>query len=262
VNFHAERNDCIVALGGGMVGDLAGFVAANFLRGLPLVQVSTSLTSMVDAAIGGKVAVNHPRAKNLIGAFYQPRLVLADTETLTTLHRRELVSGCAEVVKHAMIRDPRLLEYLEERAEGLLMLDKAITSEVVSRSAAIKARIVSEDEKEQGIRVILNYGHTIGHGLEAATNYERFLHGEAVSIGMMGAAMISRQVGLLFQEVVDRQKALLERFGLPTTCSGIDIESLLKAMELDKKVVGKKVRWVLLSGVRNSKPWSHEVSIL
>jgi 3-dehydroquinate synthase len=249
VNFHAERNDSIVALGGGMVGDLAGFVAANFLRGLPLVQVSTSLTGMVDAAIGGKVAVNHPRAKNLIGAFYQPRLVLADTETLTTLPRRELVSGCAEVVKHAMICDPRLLEYLEERAEGLLMLDKAITSEVVSRSAAIKARVVSEDEKEQGIRVILNYGHTIGHGLEAATNYERFLHGEAIAIGMMGAAMISRQVGLLFQEVVDRQKALLERFGLPTTCSGVDIESLLKAMELDKKVVGKKGRWVLLSGI-------------
>ncbi len=249
VNFHAERNDCIVALGGGMVGDLAGFVAATFLRGLSLVQVPTSLTGMVDAAIGGKVAVNHPRAKNLIGAFYQPRLVLADTETLTTLPRQELVSGCAEVVKHAMIRDPRLLEYLEERAEGLLMLDKAITSEVVSRSAAIKARIVSEDEKEQGIRVILNYGHTIGHGLEAATNYGRFLHGEAVAIGMMGAAMISRQVGLLFQEVVDRQKALLERFGLPTTCSGVDIESLLKAMELDKKVVGKKVRWVLLSGI-------------
>ena len=249
VNFHAERNDSIVALGGGMVGDLAGFVAANFLRGLPLVQVSTSLTGMVDAAIGGKVAVNHPRAKNLIGAFYQPRLVLADTQTLTTLPRRELVSGCAEVVKHAMICDPRLLEYLEERAEGLLMLDKAITSEVVSRSAAIKARIVSEDEKEQGIRVILNYGHTIGHGLEAATNYERFLHGEAIAIGMMGAAMISRQVGLLFQEVVDRQNALLERFGLPTSCSGIDIESLLKAMELDKKVVGKRVRWVLLSGI-------------
>jgi 3-dehydroquinate synthase len=249
VNFHAERNDCIVALGGGMVGDLAGFVAATFLRGLSLVQVPTSLTGMVDAAIGGKVAVNHPQAKNLIGAFYQPRLVLADTGTLTTLPRQELVSGCAEVVKHAMIRDPRLLEYLEERAEGLLMLDKAITSEVVSRSAAIKARIVSEDEKEQGIRVILNYGHTIGHGLEAATNYGRFLHGEAVAIGMMGAAMISRQVGLLFQEVVDRQKALLQRFGLPTTCSGVDIESLLKAMELDKKVVGKKVRWVLLSGI-------------
>jgi 3-dehydroquinate synthase len=249
VNFRAERNESIVALGGGVVGDLAGFVAATFLRGLPLVQVPTSLTGMVDSAIGGKVGVNHPQGKNLIGSFYQPRLVLADTETLTTLPKRELVSGCAEIVKHAMIRDPRLLEFLEGRAEGLLMLDKDIATEVVSRSAAIKAKIVSEDEKERGIRVILNYGHTIAHGLEAATNYERFLHGEAVAIGMMGAAMISRQIGLLFQEVVDRQRALLERFGLPTDCSGVDIEAVLRAMELDKKVVGKRVRWVLLSGI-------------
>lgn len=249
VNFRAERGDTIVALGGGVVGDLAGFVAATFLRGLLLVQVPTSLTGMVDSAIGGKVGVNHPQGKNLIGSFYQPRLVLADTETLTTLPKRELVSGCAEVVKHAMIRDPRLLDFLEGRAEGLLNLDKDVTSEVVSRSAAIKARIVSEDEKERGVRVILNYGHTIAHGLEAATNYERFLHGEAVAIGMMGAAMISRQVGLLFQGVVDRQQALLKRFDLPTDCSDIDVEGVLRAMELDKKVVGKKVRWVLLSDI-------------
>jgi 3-dehydroquinate synthase len=148
-----------------------------------------------------------------------------------------------------MIRDAQLLELLEERAEGLLTLERTITSDVVVRSAAIKAKIVSEDEKEQGIRIILNYGHTIAHGLETATNYERFLHGEAVSIGMMGAAMISREVGLLFQEVVDRQKALLERFGLPTTCSGIDIDNVLRAIELDKKVAGRKIRWVLLSNI-------------
>jgi 3-dehydroquinate synthase len=148
-----------------------------------------------------------------------------------------------------MIRDPRLLELLEQRAEGLLTQERMAISDVVARSAAIKAKIVSEDEKEQGIRIILNYGHTIAHGLETATNYERFIHGEAVAIGMMGAAMISREVGLLFQEVVDRQKALLERFGLPTTFSGVDIGRILQAMELDKKVKGKKIRWVLLSGI-------------
>jgi 3-dehydroquinate synthase len=249
VDCRAERGDNIVALGGGVVGDLAGFVAATFARGLPLVQVPTSLIGMVDSSIGGKVAVNHPQGKNLIGAFYQPRLVIADTQALTTLPGRELVSGWAEVIKHAMIRDPRLLELLEQRAEGLLTQERMAISDVVARSAAIKAKIVSEDEKEQGIRIILNYGHTIAHGLETATNYERFIHGEAVAIGMMGAAMISREVGLLFQEVVDRQKALLERFGLPTTFSGVDIGRILQAMELDKKVKGKKIRWVLLSGI-------------
>jgi 3-dehydroquinate synthase len=232
-----------------VVGDLAGFVAATFARGLPLVQVPTSLIGMVDSSIGGKVAVNHPQGKNLIGAFYQPRLVIADTQALTTLPRRELVSGWAEVIKHAMIRDPRLLELLEQRAEGLLTQERVVTSDVVARSAAIKAKIVSEDEKEQGIRIILNYGHTIAHGLETATNYERFLHGEAVSIGMMGAAMLSRDVGLLFQEVVDRQKSLLERFGLPVAFSGVDIERLFQATELDKKVRGKRVRWVLLRAI-------------
>ena len=249
VDCRAERGDSIVALGGGVVGDLAGFVAATFARGLPLVQVPTSLIGMVDSSIGGKVAVNHPRAKNLIGAFYQPRLVVADTQVLTTLPGRELVSGWAEVIKHAMIRDPRLLELLEQRTEELLALERAVTSDAVARSAAIKAKIVSEDEKEQGIRIILNYGHTIAHGLETATNYERFLHGEAVAIGMMGAALISREVKLLSQEVVDSQKALLERFGLPVTCSGVDMDSVLRAMELDKKVRGKRVRWVLLRGI-------------
>lgn len=249
VDCRAERGDSIVALGGGVVGDLAGFVAATFARGLPLVQVPTSLIGMVDSSIGGKVAVNHPQGKNLIGAFYQPRLVVADTQVLTTLPGRELVSGWAEVIKHALIRDPALLELLEERTEELHVLERAVTSDVVARSAAIKAKIVSEDEKEQGIRIILNYGHTIAHGLEAATNYERFLHGEAVAIGMMGAAMISREVGLLPQEVVDRQEALLRKFGLPTTFSGVDIGRILQAMELDKKVKGKKVRWVLLRAI-------------
>lgn len=247
VEHRAERVDSVVALGGGVVGDLVGFVAATFLRGLPLVQVPTSLVGMVDSAIGGKVAIDHPEGKNLIGAFYQPRLVLADTQTLATLPRRELVSGWSEVVKHAMVRDPHLLGLLEERSGQLVELDEKLTTEVVAHSAAIKAEIVSEDEKERGVRVVLNYGHTIAHGLEAATDYQRFLHGEAVSIGMTGAAVISQRLGLLPGEMAERQEALLARFGLPTSCSNVRVESVLKAMELDKKVRGERVRWVLLA---------------
>jgi shikimate kinase/3-dehydroquinate synthase len=249
VEKRAERGDVVVALGGGVVGDLAGFVAATFLRGVPLVQVPTSLMAMVDSAIGGKVAVNHPRGKNLIGAFYQPRLVQADVEMVTTLPERELTSGWAEVVKHAMIRDPELLRLLEARRESLLRLDRDIAVEVVARSAAIKAAVVSEDEKEQGLRTILNYGHTIAHGLEAATGYERFLHGEAVAIGMTGAAMIGQRLGLLSDAVVERQGRLLTALGLPTGCPGVDEGAVLKAVELDKKIKKERIRWVLLDGV-------------
>jgi shikimate kinase/3-dehydroquinate synthase len=249
IEQRAERDDIIVALGGGMVGDLAGFVAATFLRGLPLVQVPTSLVAMVDAAIGGKTAVNHPQAKNLIGAFYQPRLVIADVQALTTLPHRELISGWSEVIKHGLILDAEFFKFLESNAPELSRLEPDIATKAVRRSAAIKARVVSEDEKERGKRTLLNYGHTIAHGLEAATNYERFLHGEAVAVGMMGAAMLSHNLGLLPQEVVGRQRALLERFGLSTSCPEVDLTSVLRAMELDKKVRGRAVRWVLLAGI-------------
>ncbi|TET87337.1 MAG: 3-dehydroquinate synthase, partial [Dehalococcoidia bacterium] len=208
IGQRAERDDIIVALGGGMIGDLAGFVAATFLRGLPLVQVPTSLVAMVDAAIGGKTAVNHPQAKNLIGAFYQPRLVIADVQALTTLPHRELISGWSEVIKHGLILDAEFFEFLESNAPELSRLEPDIATKAVRRSVAIKARVVSEDEKERGKRTLLNYGHTIAHGLEAATNYERFLHGEAVAIGMIGAAMLSHDLGLLPQEVVERQRAV------------------------------------------------------
>ncbi len=249
VENRAEREDIIVAFGGGMVGDLAGFVAATFLRGLSVVQVPTSLVAMVDAAIGGKTAVNHPQAKNIIGAFYQPRLVLADVQTLTTLPRRELISGWAEVIKHGLILDAEFFDFLENSASELPGLEPDIATKAIRGSAAIKARVVSEDEKERGKRTLLNYGHTIAHGLEAATNYERFLHGEAVAIGMMGAAMLSHQMGLLRGEVVERQKALLNRFGLPTACPNVDSTAVLKAMELDKKMRGKAIRWVLLEDI-------------
>jgi 3-dehydroquinate synthase len=249
IERRVERNDIIVALGGGVVGDLAGFVAATFLRGLPLVQVPTSLIAMVDASIGGKTAVNRPGAKNLIGVFYQPKVVLADVETLLTLPHRELISGWSEVIKHAMILSPELLRFLEERAEELLELNLEVAAEAIRLSASLKAEVVSEDEKERGRRIILNYGHTLAHGLEAATGYAHFLHGEAVAVGMMGAAIISHELGLLSSEVVERQRTLLERFGLPTRCSGVNIDSVLGAMELDKKVRSGKIRWVLLGEV-------------
>jgi 3-dehydroquinate synthase len=235
-----------------MVGDLAGFAASTFLRGLSLVHVPTSLVAMVDASIGGKTAVNHPKAKNIIGTFYQPQFVLADVQTLTTLSQRELISGWAEVIKHGLILDFEFFEFVEKEAGQLAGLEPATAVRAIGRSAAIKAMIVSEDEREAGRRTLLNYGHTIAHGLEAATNYVRLLHGEAVAIGMMGAAMLSHKMGLLKLDDIERQRELLERFGLPTSCSGIDIQAILRAMELDKKVRAKSIRWVLLGGIGNA----------
>jgi 3-dehydroquinate synthase len=246
----AERGHTVVALGGGMVGDLAGFIAATYLRGMPVVQAPTSLLAMVDASIGGKVAVNHREGKNLIGAFHQPRLVLADVSTLKTLPAREMTSGWAEVIKHALIMDGDLLRTLEEDAERLLNLDPDATVLVVSRAMALKAQVVSEDERETtGRRTILNYGHTVGHGLEAASRYEALLHGEAVALGMIAAAAIGCRLGVTPPALADRQNALLERFRLPTRVRGIDPEDVLRAIALDKKTSDGSVRWVLLEDV-------------
>ena len=250
VEHRAERDDIIIALGGGMVDDLAGFVAATFLRGMPWIQVPTSLVAMVDASIGGKVGVNHPEGKNLIGAFYQPNLVLADCQTLTTLPQRELTSGWAEVIKHGMILDEEFVQFLESNVNRLTKLEPELITRAIARSAAIKAQVVSQDEKErEGKRTILNYGHTIAHGLEAATQYKRFLHGEAVAIGMVGAAKLSQRLGLLPSAAVGRQQALLQEFNLPTGFSGLDLTEITRAMELDKKTKGKAIRWVLLQDI-------------
>ncbi|MGQ9572332.1 MAG: 3-dehydroquinate synthase [Dehalococcoidia bacterium] len=250
VSQRAERGEAIVALGGGMVCDLAGFVAATFLRGLPLVHVPTSLLAMVDAAVGGKVAVNHKEAKNLIGAFYQPRLVVVDVSTLQSLPPRELTAGWAELIKHALIMDEHLLRLLEENADAIVSLEPALTTEVISRSIALKAAVVSEDEREEtGRRTILNYGHTIGHGLEAAAEYGGMLHGEAIAVGMAGAARIAARLGLLPSEVAQRHNALIARFGLPLRASGVDPAKVLAAMALDKKVRGGAIRWVLLKDI-------------
>jgi len=249
VENHVERRDTILALGGGMVGDLVGFVAATFLRGLSLIQVPTSLVAMVDASIGGKTAVNHPKAKNFIGSFYQPRLIVADVQTLRTLPPRELTSGWAEVIKHALILDAEGVSLLEKQAADLRRLKPEAVTAAIRRSAAIKAGIVSEDEKEEGRRILLNYGHTIAHGLETATNYERLLHGEAVAIGMAGAASVSCKLGFLSADDAERQQTLLKKFDLPTRCSNVDHKAVLAAMELDKKVQAKAIRWVLLTSL-------------
>ena len=256
VKHRTERDDIIVALGGGMVGDLAGFVAATFLRGMPWAQVPTSLMAMVDASIGGKVGVNHPEGKNLIGSFYQPSLVLADCGTLGTLPQRELTSGWAEVIKYGLTLDREFFEFLENNVGGLAGLEPELLVQAIARSAAIKAQVVSQDEKErEGKRTVLNYGHTMGHGLEAASQYELFLHGEAVAIGMMGAAKLSQRLGLVPSAEVKRQKTLLQRFGLPTSlrtkgrAPRLSLAGVTRAMELDKKVKEKAIRWVLLADI-------------
>jgi shikimate kinase / 3-dehydroquinate synthase len=249
--MRAERKDAVVALGGGMTGDFAGFVAATYLRGMPLIQAPTSLLAMVDASIGGKTAVNHAGAKNLVGSFYQPRAVVADPATLKTLPRRELIEGMGEVIKHALIRDEQLLGLLETRLDDLLSLaDIDLTTDILRRNIRIKAEVVGADEHETGLREILNYGHTLGHAFEAAGGYESLLHGEAVAVGMMAAAEIGRRVGITPADVVERQRALIERTGLPLRPpAGIDRERVLEALTLDKKVASGKQRWVLLEGV-------------
>ena len=250
-NHKAERGHVVVAVGGGVVGDLAGFAAATNVRGMPLVQVPTTLLAMMDAAIGGKVAVDLPQGKNLVGAFHQPRLVLADPATLETLPKRELASGWAEAIKHGLILDRELLDSFDRDQTAILALEREVTEDVIRMSVAIKARVVSQDEKETlGVRVLLNYGHTIGHAIEAVTGYRRFLHGEAVSIGMMGAAYISQGMGLLSETDVRRQQRILEAFGLPVRYgAGIDVGAIREAMRSDKKTTAGSIRWVLLEAL-------------
>ncbi len=246
----AERGHLIVAVGGGVVGDVAGYAAATYLRGMPVVQAPTTLVAMMDAAVGGKTAVDLPEGKNLVGAFKQPEFVLADVEALATLPERALVSGWAEAIKHALILDESLLRVFEENVESIGSLEPETASDALRRSVAIKADVVSRDERETlGIRALLNYGHTTAHALEAVTGYERYLHGEAVSIGMMAAADISNQMGLLSDADVQRQRSVLAEYGLPLTYANVDPAAIREAMSMDKKTVGGIIRWVLLDGI-------------
>jgi 3-dehydroquinate synthase len=242
-----ERRSFVVALGGGVVGDLAGFLAATYLRGLALVQVPTTLLAAVDSSVGGKVGVNLVAGKNLVGAFYQPRLVLCDLATLKTLPPRELRAGLAEVIKYGVIDDARLFRRLERDLEALLQLEPATLAIVVARCCAIKAAVVGQDETEGGRRAILNFGHTVGHAIEAISKYGKYLHGEAIAIGQVAAALLSARRQGLSDGEVERIRRLLDRAGLPTTVRLDRRQRALvqKTMRLDKKVSEGEVKFVL-----------------
>ena len=249
----AERSHIVMAIGGGVVGDLAGFVAATYLRGIKFIQVPTTLLAIMDSSIGGKTGVDLDSGKNLVGAFYQPIFVLSDVEVLTTLPQRQLVSGWAEALKHGLIRDEGLIDEFEKNVKGVLNLDKEITTELIKRSLNIKAKVVSSDEHELlGTRIMLNYGHTIGHAIETAGQYEKLLHGEAVSIGMMAAGYISNALGILTAAQFERQKSLLQMYGLPVNVEGINFTDVKNAMLLDKKTLDGSIRWVLLDDIGHS----------
>jgi len=245
VNENTDRGSCVVAVGGGVVGDLAGFVAATFARGLPLIQVPTTLLSQVDSSVGGKTGINLPNVKNIVGAFWQPTLVAIDTHSLESLPRREFVSGLAEVVKYGVILLPQLFEYLEQHAAEILRKESSAIGHVVAESCKAKAGVVQQDERETtGLRAILNYGHTFAHALESASGYGTLLHGEAVAIGMHMAALLAQQLGRVDQHFVQRQRILLERFELPTRFEA-DPSELWKIMQHDKKVEHGTLRFIL-----------------
>ncbi len=246
VNARFERRTPVVALGGGVVGDTVGFVAASYLRGVPLVQCPTTLLAMVDASVGGKVGVNLPQGKNLVGAFYQPHLVAIDPDTLGTLPPRELRCGLAECVKHAVIGDADLFDWLEENLDAILALDPDTIVKLVRRNVAIKAAVVTADEKESDQRVHLNFGHTFAHAIEATQHYGGYHHGEAVSLGMVAAARLAADTRRCNAQLAERLVRLLERIGLPTSASDLaPTDTLLETMRVDKKVADGRIRLVL-----------------
>lgn len=245
-----SRQCTVVALGGGVVGDIAGFAAACYQRGVPYIQVPTTLLAQVDSSVGGKTAVNHPRGKNMIGAFYQPRAVITDTGTLETLPDRELAAGLAEVIKYGLIRDPGFLEWLEGNIDALRRREHAALTYAIEQSCRNKADVVALDEREQGVRALLNLGHTFGHAIEAATGYTPWLHGEAVAVGMLMAADLSHRLGDLRAADVERVEALLRRAGLPARPpETMTPETFERYMAVDKKVVNGRVRLILLKGL-------------
>ena len=255
-----ERRSFLVALGGGVVGDLAGFVAASYLRGLPFVQVPTTLLSQVDSSVGGKVGINLKAGKNLVGAFHQPKVVLCDLETLTALPDREYRSGLGEVIKYGVIRDAELFRRLEREMDKILKRDAATLANVISRCCAIKAEVVASDETESGPRALLNFGHTVGHGLEAISGYGEYLHGEAISIGQVAAARLSTRLSTLTEKDADRIRDLLVKAGLPATLklAPKKREALFDAMRLDKKVSGGELKFVLAQSIGTSN-WGQRV---
>ncbi len=246
IESQLDRKSVIVALGGGVVGDLAGFVAATYLRGVPFIQVPTTLLAQVDSSVGGKTAVNHALGKNLIGAFYQPKKVFIGVDMLKSLPEREIKAGLGEVVKYGVISDEKFFSYLEENVDKILSRDLEVMTRIVKRACEIKAEVVSHDEKESGLRRILNFGHTIAHAIEEETGYEKYSHGEAVAIGMIGAAKISEKLGKVDAAAVLRLRNLIERFGMCTSVAGCEVDKMYRELFRDKKTINGKINWVLM----------------
>lgn len=249
VRLGMDRKSPMLALGGGVVGDITGFVAATYMRGVPFIQLPTTLLAQVDSSVGGKVAVNHPQGKNLIGAFYQPKLVFIDPATLATLPEREWLSGLAEIIKYGVIQDADLFGLLSQGDLATLQENKEKIIHVIERSCAIKAKVVGADEKETGLRMILNYGHTIGHAIESAGAYKQYTHGEAVAIGMVAAAKMAYKIGWLGEQECDAIEKTILRYGLPVRCTGLDQSVVEERLYHDKKKEGDKIRWVLPKGI-------------
>jgi 3-dehydroquinate synthase len=252
LDARCERGTTLIALGGGVVGDIGGFAAALYQRGMPFIQVPTTLLAQVDSAVGGKTAINHPLGKNMIGAFYQPKVVIADTDTLKTLPERELAAGLAEVIKYGFIRDRAFLEWLEANLDRLLARDAEALAYAVEQSCRNKAEVVAQDERESGVRALLNFGHTFGHAIEAGTGYGTWLHGEAVAAGMVMAARLSERMGYLDDADVNRVVRVLERAGLPVAAPDLGRERYLDLMGHDKKVEGGKLKFVVLKAIGNA----------
>ena len=249
-----DRKSALIALGGGVIGDITGFAASTYMRGIDFIQVPTTLLAQVDSSVGGKTGVNHPLGKNMIGAFWQPRLVWIDTATLETLPRREFLSGLGEVIKYGVIWDEKFFAYLEANRDKILRLDPAALTYVIKRSCEIKSEVVSNDERESGLRAVLNYGHTIGHAIETITGYKKYLHGEAVAVGMYMEARLSHQLGFIDNKTVARIKALIDSFELPSEMPDeIEMDNLLEKMQLDKKTVSGRMHFVLPEAVGSVK---------
>jgi 3-dehydroquinate synthase len=244
-----DRKTVLYALGGGVVGDMTGFAAAAYMRGVPFVQVPTTLLAQVDSSVGGKTAINHPAGKNMIGAFYQPARVICDLDLLDTLPARELSAGLAEVIKYGPIADPDFLDWIEAHIDDLRAKDKRALAHAIQRSCEIKAWVVGQDEREAGLRAILNFGHTFGHAIEAGMGYGAWLHGEAVGCGMVLAADLSARLGLVPAEFVQRLSILIERAGLPTKAPNMPIDRWMQLMRVDKKAEGGEIRFVLIDGL-------------
>ena len=264
IAHRCERKTTLIALGGGVVGDMTGFAAATYQRGVPYIQIPTTLLAQVDSAVGGKTAINHPQGKNMIGAFYQPKLVLADTETLATLPKREFSAGMAEVIKYGLIRDLPFFEWLEANIEKVMAREQAAVIHAIYESCRNKAEVVAQDERENGIREILNLGHTFGHAIETATGYGTWLHGEAVAMGTILAAKLSQQLGHLDEIDLSRLTALSHYAKLPIAAPNVGVDNYLRLMASDKKVREGKIRLILLSKIGKSyieNDATHEVIV-